>query len=403
MNKSSVTTFIFEFIVFIICLALYMKIWSLSQTSVVFLILIFGFCWIFRYQRTMVLLEYYTHLIVVTLLFCVIVIAVTVALRKTSHVLLVGGFSIVSWFVVTTLARFLVVRLFSQPYKILVHPDIQGRIPKSKKVKLIVKPDLTPHDINAVDAVVVDRKYQYDDNWNQMIFHANLCDMPVLTIKEYEELIEQRLSLEQLNESWMYAGFSIPIWYRWFKTILEFCIALVFLPILLIIFAIVAVIILLTMGRPILYTQYRMGFNNKPFKVYKFRSMVKNADKSGETKSDDMRITKFGAFMRKFRIDELPQFLNILKGDMSLIGPRPEWIETAEQFEKEIPLYRLRHIVKPGITGWAQVTQGHTIGADGNYEKLQYDLYYVKHYSLILDIKIVIKTLYTILTGFGAK
>jgi lipopolysaccharide/colanic/teichoic acid biosynthesis glycosyltransferase len=88
---------------------------------------------------------------------------------------------------------------------------------------------------------------------------------------------------------------------------------------------------------------------------------------------------------------------------MSLIGPRPEWIETDKEFIKQIPLYPLRNLVKPGITGWAQVNQGHTTGSEGNYEKLQYDLYYVKHFSFILDTKIVIKTIYTILTGFGAK
>ncbi|MBK2124760.1 exopolysaccharide biosynthesis polyprenyl glycosylphosphotransferase [Fangia hongkongensis] len=382
-----------------------MKVWSLSQTSVVFLIVIFGFCWVFRYQRTMVLLEYYTHLIVVTLLFLVVVIAVSIVLRKASHVLLVGGFSIVSWFIVTTLVRFLVVRLFSQPYKILVHPDLQERVPQSKKVKLIVKSDLTPHDTNAVDAVVVDRKYQYDDNWNQMIFHANLCDMPVLTLKEYEELIEQRLSLEQLNESWMYAGFSIPIWYKWLKNTIEFLLSILLLPLLLIFFVAIAFIIVITMGRPIFYNQYRVGKNGKEFKIYKFRSMVKNSEQDGAkfATQGDMRITKFGAFMRKFRIDELPQFLNILKGDMSLIGPRPEQKVFVDQFSKAIPLYRLRHLVRPGITGWAQVMHGYASDQDETKIKLQYDLYYVKHYSLILDIKIVIKTLYTILTGFGAK
>ncbi|WP_440993928.1 sugar transferase [Cysteiniphilum litorale] len=403
MNKSSVVSFILEALVFVLLVWAYEYIWSLSQESIVFMIVIFCFSWLYRYQRSTRLLEYYSHIIIVSLFFFVIVALVTIVLRKASHVFLVGGCAIISWLMIVCIARFVIIRAFGHPYRILMHPQLMSKVAMSHKVKLIQKAEVTPHDLKTIDAIVVDRKFQYSNNWNQLIFHASQHDIPVFTLTAYEELIEQRLSLSQLQENWMYAGFNIPLWYRLLKNSLEFLLSLILLPLLIVVFALVGVIILITMGRPIFYMQSRMGFNNKPFKVYKFRSMVKNADKSGETVAGDMRVTKFGAFMRKFRIDELPQFLNILKGDMSLIGPRPEWIETARQFEKEIPLYRLRHIVRPGITGWAQVTQGHTTGADGNYEKLQYDLYYVKHYSLIMDLKIVMKTIYTILTGFGAK
>ena len=403
MNKSSVIAFILETLMFLLFIWAYEYIWSLSQESLVFMLVIFCFSWLYRYQRSSMLLEYYTHIIIVTIFFFIIISLVTVVLRKASHVFLVGSCAIASWFLVVTLARFVIIRAFGRPYRILAHSHLLSRLALSHKVKLISKDEVIPKDLKRIDGIVVDRHFYYENDWNQLIFHASQHDTPVLTLSAYEELIEQRLSLTQLNENWMYAGFNIPLWYRFFKNIYEFLFALLLLPLLLVVFAVVSLVIIVTMGRPIFYMQSRMGFNNKPFKVYKFRSMVKNADVDGETVAGDMRVTKFGAFMRKFRIDELPQFLNILKGDMSLIGPRPEWVETARQFEKDIPLYRLRHIVKPGITGWAQVTQGHTIGADGNYEKLQYDLYYVKHYSLIMDLKIVIKTIYTILTGFGAK
>ena len=133
--------------------------------------------------------------------------------------------------------------------------------------------------------------------------------------------------------------------------------------------------------------------------------MVNSSEKDGAkmASSNDMRVTKFGAFMRKFRIDELPQFINIIKGDMSLIGPRPEQEVFVNQFSRKIPLYNLRHLVRPGVTGWAQVSQGYANNEDETKTKLQYDLYYVKHYSIGLDLKIVFKTIYTILTGFGAK
>ena len=403
MNKPSTISFILEFVIFTILVFLFEYIWSLSQESVIFLMVIFCFSWLFRYQRSSMLLEYYTHIIAVTVLCLIVLIIVSLALRKASHTLLVGGCAILSWFLIVTLARFIIIRVFGHPYHILIHPDLLHKAALSQKVKLLARSKVSPNDLKKAQAIIVERKYHYQEDWNQLIFHASQHDIPVITISAYEELIEQRLSLAQLNESWMYAGFSIPLWYRWLKNIIEFFVALVMLPVLLSIFLVVSLVILITMGRPIFYTQKRMGLNNKTFSVYKFRSMVNNADKIGETKTDDVRITKFGVFMRKFRIDELPQFINILKGDMCLIGPRPEWVETAQNFEEEIPLYRLRHVVKPGITGWAQVTQGHTIGADGNYEKLQYDLYYVKHYSFMLDLKIVFKTIYTILTGFGAK
>ena len=403
MNRSSVFIFILELCVFCGCVFAYLPIWHLSDQSIGFLLLIFLFSWVFRYQRTFILLEYYTHIISVVLLFLFVVAIVTVTLHRIPHILLVGASAIFSWLVIVSLLRFIFLRLFDRPYKFLIHPDLLHKITSNSKIKLIAELSVLPKVLKNTHAIVVDREYHYLDDWKQLILHAGLCDVPVLTVKEYEELIEQRLSLAQLNENWMYTGFTIPIWYRWLKNIIEFFFALILLPLLLIIYLLVSAVIFITMGRPIFYTQYRMGLNNKPFKVYKFRSMVKNADTSGETQKEDLRVTRFGSFMRKFRIDELPQFFNILKGEMSLIGPRPEWIETAKIFQKEIPLYRLRHIVKPGITGWAQVTQGHTTGAAGNCEKLQYDLYYVKHYSLILDIKVVIKTIYTILTGFGAK
>ncbi|WP_208123238.1 exopolysaccharide biosynthesis polyprenyl glycosylphosphotransferase [Facilibium subflavum] len=382
-----------------------MHFWSLSEESQVFLIVIFIFSWLFRYQRSVMLLEYYTHVIVVTVLFLFIVTAVTVVMRKASHVFLVGSCAIISWFFIVNIARFCIIRAFGHPYRVLIHPDLLNKACMSHKVKLVSKPKVTPQDLKRVHAIVVDRKYAYQDDWDLLIFHASQHDIPVLTIGTYEELIEQRLSLAQLNENWMYAGFSIPLWYRLLKNTLEFILALLLLPLLGLVFAIVACIILITMGRPVFYTQYRIGINGKEFKIYKFRSMIKDSEKNGAqlAKTKDTRITKFGAFMRKFRIDELPQFINILKGDMSLIGPRPEQKVFVEKFSKEIPLYRLRHLVRPGLTGWAQVTQGYTSDQDQTKLKLQYDLYYVKHYSLILDLKIVFKTIYTILTGFGAK
>src|SRR5690554_4684090 len=149
---------------------------------------------------------------------------------------------------------------------------------------------------------------------------------------------------------------------------------------------------------PLLYTQTRVGKNGKHFKLYKLRSMIKNAEKNGAqfAQEKDVRVTKFGRFLRKSRLDEVPQFLNVLKGDMSVIGPRPERPEFVKSFAIKLPFYEVRHLVKPGITGWAQVNAKYGASEEDSLEKLQYDLYYIKRRSLFLDVVIMIKTLSTI-------
>ena len=133
--------------------------------------------------------------------------------------------------------------------------------------------------------------------------------------------------------------------------------------------------------------------------------MCKDSEKNGAqfAQSRDMRVTRIGKFIRKTRIDELPQFFNILKGDMALIGPRPEQKAFVEQFEKNIPFYNYRHIVKPGITGWAQVTHGYAATEDETQVKVEHDFFYIKHFSFSLDVLIFFKTIHTMLTGFGAR
>ncbi|MEX0996703.1 MAG: sugar transferase [Flavobacteriaceae bacterium] len=149
----------------------------------------------------------------------------------------------------------------------------------------------------------------------------------------------------------------------------------------------------------LLYFQERVGKNGKTFFIIKLRSMVKNAEADGAVwaKKDDMRVTKFGRFLRKTRLDEVPQFINVLKGDMSIIGPRPERPVFVKELSKEIPFYEIRHIIKPGLTGWAQVKCEYASSTEDTLEKLQYDLYYIKKRSLFLDLNILIKTFSTII------
>ncbi|NND87898.1 MAG: sugar transferase, partial [Flavobacteriaceae bacterium] len=150
---------------------------------------------------------------------------------------------------------------------------------------------------------------------------------------------------------------------------------------------------------PIFYTQERVGKNGKTFYIYKFRSMVINAEEQGAqfAQKSDTRVTSFGRFLRRSRFDEIPQFINVIKGDMSVIGPRPERPVFVKELSKQIPFYEVRHLVKPGVTGWAQVNAMYGSSKEDALEKLQYDLYYIKRRSLFLDISIVIKTLSTII------
>ncbi|MCR9183301.1 MAG: sugar transferase [Flavobacteriaceae bacterium] len=149
----------------------------------------------------------------------------------------------------------------------------------------------------------------------------------------------------------------------------------------------------------LLYFQERVGKNGKTFFIIKLRSMVKNAEAEGAVWAtrDDMRVTKFGRFLRKSRLDEVPQFINVLKGDMSIIGPRPERPVFVKELSKEIPFYEIRHIIKPGLTGWAQVKCEYASSTEDTLEKLQYDLYYIKKRSLFLDLNILIKTFSTVI------
>ena len=182
--------------------------------------------------------------------------------------------------------------------------------------------------------------------------------------------------------------------------ILAALLLLVFSPLMLL----VALAIKLDSPGSVFYTQVRTGLHGKPFGVYKFRSMYQDAEKRGGAqwaKERDPRITRVGRWLRLTRIDELPQIVNVLRGEMSLIGPRPERPEFDVKLKQKIPYYDVRYLVKPGITGWAQVMYPYGASIEDAYEKLAYDLYYIKNYSFWLDLAIALKTVRVVLFGKG--
>jgi sugar transferase (PEP-CTERM system associated) len=221
------------------------------------------------------------------------------------------------------------------------------------------------------------------------------------------ESICGRIMLENLSPSWLFLsdGFRKPTWLLLTKRVLDVLAALVGLVLLSPVFLLVGIAILLETGRPILFHQERTGMRSRSFEVLKFRSMRQDAEANGPVwaATKDNRVTRVGRFIRKYRLDELPQLFNVLRGEMSLVGPRPERPFFCELLAEKIPFYNLRHYVRPGITGWAQVKYQYSASVEETKAKLEHDLFYVKHLSLMLDFAIIFETAKVMFNGHGSK
>lgn len=269
--------------------------------------------------------------------------------------------------------------------------------------ELIAEPDLGPVPPDAT--IVAD----FDDltpSWEQFLARAALRGHLVYDLDNLREGLTGRVRLRRLSQNTF--GTLVP-GHGWLevKDKLDRIAALFLLPFLVPVMLGVAIAIKLDDGGPILFKQPRVGRGATTFEVIKFRSM--RAQESGcerddaQTKDDDARITRVGRILRRSRIDELPQIFNVIRGEMSFIGPRPEALVLAQWYEETIAHYNYRHVVKPGITGWAQVNQGHVVSVDDNRVKLQYDFFYIKNFSLWIDLLIATKTIKIILGGSGAR
>ena len=267
------------------------------------------------------------------------------------------------------------------------------------------------HDARGCHAIVADFSADLPDEWEGFLADAALAGRMVYQVKQLRESLTGRVELEQLSENSF--GSLVPArGYFHLKTAIDFLAAALILPLALPVMAVAAVAILLDDGGPVLFRQRRLGHAGRVFMAYKFRTMamidIDGDDESGlrkalATDDGDPRVTRVGAALRRYRVDELPQIFNILQGQMSWIGPRPEPEVLTHWFIAEIPFYRYRHVVKPGISGWAQVNQGYVSGLDGINLKLQYDFYYIKYFSPWLDLLILLRTIKTMLTGWGAR
>src|SRR3569623_530706 len=262
------------------------------------------------------------------------------------------------------------------------------------------------HDAPACIVIVADFSAELPDEWEGFLADAALAGRIVYQVKQLGESLTGRVELEHLSENSF--GSLLPArGYFHLKGLIDFLAAVATLPVTLPVMAVVAVAIRLDSRGPVLFRQTRVGHAGKRITVYKFRTMrvvdVEDERRAAMTTDDDDRVTSVGRVLRKLRFDELPQVINILKWEMSWIGPRPEAEVLSVWYTSELPFYRYRHVVKPGISGWAQVNQGHVAEVAEVHEKLQYDFYYIKYFSPWLDVLIVFRTIKTVLTGFGSR
>jgi lipopolysaccharide/colanic/teichoic acid biosynthesis glycosyltransferase len=234
--------------------------------------------------------------------------------------------------------------------------------------------------------------------------HLYFSGVPTYTLELFHEIYWQKIPLYRLTPTWLFQeGFPIarePVFER-LKRVSDIAFSVVGLALAAPFIAVAAVAIFAEDRGPVFFFQDRVGKNGVRFRVCKLRSMHATGGGDRYTQPGDSRITRVGRLLRAARLDELPQLWNVLRGDMSLIGPRAEWDRLVQDYERQIPCYYFRHLVKPGITGWAQVNYTYGSSLEDTIHKLEYDLYYIRYFSFLLDASIVLKTIHVMLFGKG--
>ena len=241
----------------------------------------------------------------------------------------------------------------------------------------------------------------------QELLGCKFAGVEIVDAPSFYEDIMGKLLIENITPGWFIFsdGFKLDKERKFIKRLADIICSILGLILSLPLFPFIAFLIMVESKGPIFYRQTRMGESEKNFQLIKFRTMKQDAETNGAVwaQKNDCRVTRIGKILRKTRLDELPQFINVLSGDMSFIGPRPERPEFVEKLKKTIPYYGYRHFVKPGITGWAQIKYPYGASEEDALEKLRYDLYYIKKLSPRLDLVIIIDTIKVVLFGKGAR
>ncbi|MFN3454149.1 MAG: exopolysaccharide biosynthesis polyprenyl glycosylphosphotransferase, partial [Pseudobdellovibrio sp.] len=272
----------------------------------------------------------------------------------------------------------------------------QGKISyvDASVIQLKTKKELNNYDV----LVLATKNTNFLDESMSTLMDARLAGFPVLDICDFYEKHWFKVPVDFLSKKWFFltSGFNLvenPVELR-IKRLVDLILALLVLLVVWPIMLIAALVVKLESDGEVIYKQKRVGKGGREFVLYKFRSMVADAEKSGAQWAikNDSRITRIGKILRSSRIDELPQLFNVIKGEMSFIGPRPERLEFNKQIEKVVPFYNVRNMIRPGLTGWAQVCFPYGASIEDSKEKLQYEIYYIKNYSLLMDLTILLKT-----------
>ncbi len=258
-------------------------------------------------------------------------------------------------------------------------------------------------DLRDIHGVVADLTATHTSEWEPFFAQCAFAGLPTYDVRHVTEALTGQVEIRRLSETTVGSALNALI-YPKLKRGVDVLAALLLLPLFSLVIAIAAIAIRLDSKGPSLFTQTRVGHRARRFTIYKLRSMVARApDNAHFTQENDARVTRVGRFIRKYRIDELPQVFNILKGDMSWIGPRPDALQLAEWYEKEVPFYNYRCLVRPGLTGWAQVNGGIAAEIDETTHRLRFDFYYIKYFSLWLDLLVAAKTIWIICSGRGSR
>ncbi len=258
----------------------------------------------------------------------------------------------------------------------------------------------------AIDTIVVATEYKMDEDLAHSLLECQVNGMQVFWLPDFFDKLCHKIPVDHVDPVWMFNAMQQPASRMKLasKQVLDWTLIILALPVLLLLFPLLAILVKLSSDGPIFYRQTRCGYAGELFTILKFRTMYQDAEKDGKPRwatDSDPRITPIGRFLRKSHLDELPQLINILRGEMSLTGPRPERPEFVEELEKQIPFYRTRFLVKPGLTGWAQVKYDYGNSVEDARIKLEYDCHYVSHYSVALDIYIMFHTISVAIQGKG--
>lgn len=277
---------------------------------------------------------------------------------------------------------------------------IQGRteaLPLSN-VETIMSPE---QDLRQYDVLLTPMSTPLSAEWSAAVSRAMLTGTQLRHAAEYLEEARGQTSVRHFHVDHLSDNAGQ---YAWIKRTFDLVLIIAVLPVAAPLMLITALMVLVLMGRPVLFVQERVGLGGRVFRMFKFRTMAPNrASTTSATAVGDMRVTSLGRILRRYRLDELPQFLNVAAGEMSLIGPRPEQPSLQADYVRQEPAFAYRNLVRPGITGWAQIHSGYASNLEESRLKLSYDLYYVKNISLGLDLQIALRTIWTLLSGHGAR